>query len=189
MTNKVKYALTAFEDHEFDIDLTAYMEIQGKFLIIKYELLGEVDKILYPNQTDRSQRAEGLWDNTCFELFVKPIKSENYLEFNFSPSNQWNCYHFSTYRTDMTKYLKEDQINMNVDIQENSISLEVEINTMDDTFLENFNEDKIFYQANLSSLIVFNEEGTDFKKKYHYAYTHNDVFPDFHNHEKFSIFL
>ena len=46
----------------------------------------------------RPGRAEGLWKSTCFELFVQPLGSDGYFEFNFSPSCQWGAYEFSGYR-------------------------------------------------------------------------------------------
>lgn len=48
-------------------------------------------------------RADGLWQTTCFELFLKPEGDEGYLELNLSPSERWNAYDFSSYRQDMTE--------------------------------------------------------------------------------------
>jgi hypothetical protein len=44
------------------------------------------------------QRADGLWEHTCFELFLLDPASGAYLEFNFSPSGQWAAYRFDGYR-------------------------------------------------------------------------------------------
>ena len=46
----------------------------------------------------RPQRADGLWERTCFELFLRDPESGAYLEFNFSPSGQWAAYRFDGYR-------------------------------------------------------------------------------------------
>lgn len=46
-------------------------------------------------------RTDGLWQTTCFELFVKPAAGEVYFEFNFSPSTAWAAYRFDGYRADM----------------------------------------------------------------------------------------
>ncbi|MCP9223203.1 DOMON-like domain-containing protein [Erythrobacter sp. LQ02-29] len=43
-------------------------------------------------------RADGLWQTTCFELFLRPEAGEGYCEFNFSPSDRWNAYDFDRYR-------------------------------------------------------------------------------------------
>jgi hypothetical protein len=41
---------------------------------------------------------DGLWEHTCFEVFVAVAGKANYHEFNFSPSGQWAAYSFSDYR-------------------------------------------------------------------------------------------
>lgn len=46
-------------------------------------------------------RTEGLWQTTCFELFVKPAGGEAYYEFNFAPSTAWAAYRLEGYRAGM----------------------------------------------------------------------------------------
>ncbi|MCW4461367.1 DOMON-like domain-containing protein [Sphingomonas sp. BT-65] len=46
-------------------------------------------------------RADGLWQRTCCELFLKPEGGESYFEFNLSPSGQWAAYAFDGYRAGM----------------------------------------------------------------------------------------
>lgn len=43
-------------------------------------------------------RADGLWQRTCFELFLKRPGVAGYCEFNFSPSGEWAAYRFDDYR-------------------------------------------------------------------------------------------
>lgn len=45
------------------------------------------------------RREDGLWQRTCFEMFVRDNRSEAYLEFNFSPSGRWAAYAFDGYRS------------------------------------------------------------------------------------------
>ncbi|NML04719.1 DOMON-like domain-containing protein [Sphingomonas sp. G-3-2-10] len=47
------------------------------------------------------ERTDGLWQTTCFELFVRPDDGEAYYEFNFSPSTRWAAYRLDGYRTGM----------------------------------------------------------------------------------------
>ena len=47
------------------------------------------------------ERADGLWQATCFELFLRNSDGDAYLEFNFSPSGQWAAYRFDSYRQGM----------------------------------------------------------------------------------------
>lgn len=46
-------------------------------------------------------RAQGLWQTTCFELFLMPEGGEGYCEFNLSPSERWAAYDFDRYRHGM----------------------------------------------------------------------------------------
>ena len=46
-------------------------------------------------------RTDGLWQHTCFELFLRDPRDGVYLEFNFSPSGQWAAYQFDGYRAGM----------------------------------------------------------------------------------------
>ena len=46
-------------------------------------------------------RADGLWQTTCFELFLQPAGATAYVELNLSPSERWNVYDFDDRRSGM----------------------------------------------------------------------------------------
>ncbi len=46
-------------------------------------------------------RADGLWRETCFELFLKAPDAVGYTELNLSPSERWAAYDFTSYRAGM----------------------------------------------------------------------------------------
>lgn len=48
-------------------------------------------------------REDGLWQTTCFELFVTQPGSSAYAEFNLSPSARWAAYDFAGYRDRMAE--------------------------------------------------------------------------------------
>ena len=48
------------------------------------------------------QRADGLWQSTCFEAFLREPGNSAYREWNFSPSTQWAAYSFTAYRDGMS---------------------------------------------------------------------------------------
>ena len=48
-------------------------------------------------------RRDDLWKTTCFELFLWPVGSQSYFEFNLSPSSEWAAYHFIGYREGMAE--------------------------------------------------------------------------------------
>lgn len=49
-------------------------------------------------------RTDGLWQTTCFEMFLKPSGTSGYTEYNFSPSGQWAAYGFDDYRAGMQDF-------------------------------------------------------------------------------------
>ncbi|MBV1918487.1 MAG: DOMON-like domain-containing protein [Sphingomonadaceae bacterium] len=66
----------------------------GTFFL-RWQIDGANDVILPP--IAGRQRADDLWNTTCFELFID-MGEGAYREFNFSPSGQWAAYDFSSYR-------------------------------------------------------------------------------------------
>lgn len=46
-------------------------------------------------------RTDGLWQQTCFELFLREPGEEGYVELNLSPSERWAVYDFAAYRAGM----------------------------------------------------------------------------------------
>ncbi|MCS6925500.1 MAG: DOMON-like domain-containing protein [Candidatus Binatia bacterium] len=47
-------------------------------------------------------RADGLWQHTCFEAFLRYPGEPEYCELNFAPSGQWAAYRFQRYREGMS---------------------------------------------------------------------------------------
>ena len=71
-------------------------------LHIKYTLHGLIEEIDFPKAA-QPERRDGLWKNTCFELFCGRADDGSYVEFNFAPSGQWAAYAFAGYREGMTE--------------------------------------------------------------------------------------
>lgn len=69
-------------------------------LQLTYLLTCDHDSIVTPREVAPA-RADGLWQRTCFEAFIRPRGGEGYFEFNFSPSREWAAYRFSGYREGM----------------------------------------------------------------------------------------
>ena len=84
--------VTAVEvDFQFDEEGAVWLE---------YRVMSE-GGIALPKSAEPAP-ADGLWQTTCFEMFVKAAKTERYREHNFSPSYQWAAYDFDRYREGMT---------------------------------------------------------------------------------------
>jgi len=69
-------------------------------LLLSYDVVGNIRGLLLPVVAD-SVRADGLWQHTCFEAFVRMPSHSLYYEFNFAPSTQWAAYRFAGYRKGM----------------------------------------------------------------------------------------
>ena len=67
-------------------------------LSLTFHLAGDISNLCIP-ETRSSGRADGLWQHTCFEVFVMGENGPGYREFNFSPSGEWAAYAFSGYRS------------------------------------------------------------------------------------------
>lgn len=68
---------------------------------LHFRIEGAIDQLLIPDRK-QSRRADGLWQHTCFEAFVRTADAgDAYHEFNFSPSGEWAAYRFDSYRHGM----------------------------------------------------------------------------------------
>lgn len=67
-------------------------------LRIRYRIDGEIARLRLPEAAP-PQRADGLWQHSCFEAFLRADGADSYHEFNFSPSGAWAAYHFTGRRT------------------------------------------------------------------------------------------
>ena len=83
------------------IAITGNISRHGHALGICYELRGDFGEVVMSPQANRPDRRHGLWEATCFELFLAPKNSPRYWEFNLSPDGHWNVYNFQAYRQGM----------------------------------------------------------------------------------------
>ncbi len=67
-------------------------------LAVNYRLTGDLERLRVPAPRETPGCADGLWRHTCFELFIAPRETPDYLELNFSPSGEWATYAFARYR-------------------------------------------------------------------------------------------
>jgi hypothetical protein len=71
-------------------------------LRFRFEARGRIGQVVLPGRAAPA-RTNGLWERTCFEVFIRPAEFSDYRELNFSPSSQWAAYGFSSHRTGMTQ--------------------------------------------------------------------------------------
>ncbi len=72
----------------------------GGDLAFVFELKGDIWSLAIPTPI-RPVRADGLWEHTCMEAFVRADGDAGYFEFNVSPGGEWAAYSFDAYREGM----------------------------------------------------------------------------------------
>ena len=77
------------------------LKLDANWLTLRWKVEG-ASHIVLPPFAGRA-RTDGLWQATCFEMFVRVPGAEEYAEFNLSPSEQWAAYDFAGYRADMAE--------------------------------------------------------------------------------------
>jgi hypothetical protein len=99
---KLSFSLQPFRREEVAHDYRIAGEITRDLnrLVIMYKLSGPLGHLTIP-PAGKPARKHGLWEETCFEFFLKLKDSDVYWEFNLSPSGCWNTYRFSAYRQGM----------------------------------------------------------------------------------------
>jgi len=81
--------------------ITGRITPDGEWLRCRWRIEG-AQKLVVPPFAGKG-RADSLWQTTCFELFLQVPGEVGYVELNLSPSERWNAYDFSAYRTGMAE--------------------------------------------------------------------------------------
>ncbi|KQM17473.1 DOMON-like domain-containing protein [Novosphingobium sp. Leaf2] len=71
------------------------------WLRVRWRVLG-AGKLIVPAFAGKG-RADGLWQTTCFEAFLKRDGEPGYCEINLSASERWNVYDFAARREGMAE--------------------------------------------------------------------------------------
>lgn len=125
------HQLIPFEPLDIELSISVNLAWQADKIIIDFELIGDLNRLDLAEVTTEKNRVIGLWESTCFELFIKAIDSDEYLEFNFSPSGDWNCFYFTHYRSELTQYtaISSSDIEISVHQRQGQYQQNIQINT------------------------------------------------------------
>lgn len=144
---------------------------------LRFIVDGATDRLALPEGEDELVIADGatdgLWQGTCFELFLTEEGQPDYTEFNYAPDGRWACYQFDDYRA----LLRSDELapwTMRVERSAEFYALSVEPGIFPDT------------GARLALSAVIEElDGT----KSYWALRHPPGQPDFHHPDCFALTL
>lgn len=146
-------------------------------LWLRYELSGDLMPLLIPASQPPGAK-DGLWQHTCFELFIAGESDAGYHEFNFSPSGQWAAYAFSDYRV---RKLWEVNQEPTISLTRTSGCLALEAVIAADLLPANAGKP---FQVGLSAVIE-----TDDGNLSYWALHHPLAQPDFHHRAGFACTL
>ena len=145
-------------------------------LWLRYHLEMPLDALVLPGPA-APERADNLWQTTCFELFLRRPGQPAYAEFNFSPSGRWAAYRFDDVREGMAPLAVQFAPDGGIDASDGHFALETTL------ILPSEWRDGALDIA-LSAVI----ETTDGSKSY-WALAHPADKPDFHHPGSFTLRL
>jgi len=133
-----------------------------------YNIKGDIRSLNLPKYNPEGRR-HFLWLDTCFELFLKIDGDPHYYEFNFSPFQSFNIFHFAYYRAPM---IESNDFNVALSpaiISDDSLSFNCSITP----------QLKLDYtKINFLPTVVIKKKGGDVS---YWAAKHSLEKPDFHD--------
>jgi hypothetical protein len=187
--------LTPFTPISEDLSIQAEATISGAILHARYLVKGRGIKSLHlPNlatsaklakSTDspRPERRDELWKTTCFELFFSLPGQTDYYELNFSPSGNWNSYHFTSYREGMKMEPRIEAIEIRQELRQD---LRQDLNDDRYEFQSFVDLSALFpspsFDISLAAVIQNNENQASY-----WALKHSKDQADFHARESFIL--
>jgi hypothetical protein len=151
---------------------TKLMMLSRDVLRIEYALTGELDRVVIPPSVI-GDRADGLWQHTCFEAFIR-VPGAGYVEHNYSPSENWAAYRFDGYREGMQPAYPSPYIHVERDDGRLGLTAYVELGAL-----------SAWPDAIGLSAVIEEANGT----KSYWALKHPPGKPDFHHPDCFALEL
>lgn len=160
------------------LNISGTVERRANTLSLSYALLGPLPEVLIPVSADIPVRSDVLWEETCFEFFLGLKGSDDYWEFNLSPSRHWNVYRFSAPRQGMKEEPAFTSLPFKVVTTPGTLGLSLNVD------LDKIVRERRSLQAGISAVI----KAVNGRLTY-WALTHPGPQPDFHRRESFIIEL
>jgi hypothetical protein len=161
----------------FSLEVTVGL-LESK-LDVKYLLKGHLGDIVISAINPRPQRVHGLWNFTCFELFISKKGSNRYVEWNFSPSHDTDYLFFDSYRVLAQSQLQPLSFVFTKNAgAEYVLEAKVDLKRLESFWPGNKNN----YELNLAAVL---EHATG--ERSYWALQHPDPQPDFHLRSHFKV--
>ncbi len=169
-------------ESSFDGKLDVYIDLDDQNFIAKFRITGNIDQIILPLEKDNGERKYDLWEETCFELFLKYPDNSWYIEFNMSPTTDWNSFFMSHYR----EHVGELETVKNVEIRTErkyecySLVAKIKFNEINQYAREDFLNNKI--EIGISAITKYKDG-----KNRHWALNFGEKAPDFHDSKTYQL--
>ncbi|WP_392478001.1 DOMON-like domain-containing protein [Nostoc sp. C110] len=157
----------------------------GNQFAIHYMLEGYLKEIALAKPTggiaqpsNTSLRKHELWQETCFEFFLGIKNSQQYWEFNLSPSGHWNVYRLDGYRQGMQEETAFENLPFNVQNQSDSLAIALNVDL-----------DKIISMEQAIEVAITSVIKDRDGEVTYWALTHRGTEADFHLRDSFIIEL
>lgn len=94
----IPFKLLEFEATNQDEIVSGVLSEHQQTLSLSFKV-NDAHKFQLPPLSQSIERQKELWKKSCFEVFIRPLQSEHYVEFNLSPEGHWNAFEFDGYRS------------------------------------------------------------------------------------------
>jgi hypothetical protein len=169
----IPFDLSASPNISIEVEVNQNIES----LFISFSIKNGVDLIDLGTSTPSRTRVIKLWEKTCFEFFLKNT-NDNYIEFNFSPNFEWNCFYFKKQGDPLLEYSKMTIPKLDILLSSSHYLLIAEIKK--ELFPEHFFDKKLELSMGLTSVIK-----DKLGRMSYWALDHKDTRPNFHHFDSF----
>jgi len=182
------FTLVPFADSDLsqNLGISGTVKRDGSALRVAYLLTGDLDKVVLPPLNSSTNRAEKLWEETCFEIFLgaglERARDLLYREFNLSPSGAWNVLTLQGYRYATKEEPSFEALPFTVEQTDDGLSINADIDIS--SLVEGANPIRVGIST---VLIVKDAEGK--AQETFWAIKHPASKPDFHHPSSFNLSL
>jgi hypothetical protein len=104
--------------------ITVEMAFDDQQLTLRYTVTGQMDRLVFEAEK-AAQRADKLWQKSCFEIFMRPVGERRYDEYNFASTGHWAAYGFTDRRHGMHDLNDVDPPHIKSNRSDNLFTLDV----------------------------------------------------------------
>jgi hypothetical protein len=171
-----KFTLIPYTSRSCDpFTVTCELNQNEQTFFISYLIDGNLSSLDLDDPTPSKQRILKLWEKSCFELFLKNSRDE-YLEFNFSPHFEWNCFYFKKKGDPLEEWknMKRPETDILLSLEKFFLVAEIKKKYLPQNFMTKE------MSAGISTVLKMKN-----KELTYWALSHEDLKPNFHHFDSF----